>query len=131
MVENGRVMRAQEYAVGAGYTLKVPAIDLAEVGAGGGSLVQIDGGGAMQVGPQSGGAVPGPVCYGNGGETVTVTDANIVLGILNPEHLVGGALKLDADRARTAFQTQVAEPLERFRFSRNLCWMGIPKSVSF
>ncbi|MFT7575167.1 MAG: N-methylhydantoinase A [Alphaproteobacteria bacterium] len=124
MVENGSVMRAQEYAVGAGimigsrllsgagYTLKVPAIDLAEVGAGGGSLVQIDGGGAMQVGPHSAGAIPGPVCYGNGGETVTVTDANIVLGILNPQHLVGGALKLDAERARTAFKAQVAEPLK-------------------
>ncbi len=123
MVENGSVMRAQEYAVGAGimigsrllsgagYTLKVPAIDLAEVGAGGGSLVQIDGGGAMQVGPQSAGAVPGPVCYGKGGETVTVTDANVVLGLLNPQHLVGGALTLEADRARSAFKTQVAEPL--------------------
>lgn len=123
MVENGSVMRAQEYAVGAGimigsrllsgagYTLKVPAIDLAEVGAGGGSLVQIDGGGAMQVGPQSAGAAPGPVCYAKGGETVTVTDANVVLGILNPEHLVGGALKLDAERARTAFKSQVADPL--------------------
>lgn len=123
MVEDGGVMRAQEYAVGAGimigsrllsgagYTLKVPAIDLAEVGAGGGSLVQIDGGGAMQVGPQSAGAVPGPVCYAKGGETVTVTDANVVLGLLNPEHLVGGALMLDAERARAAFNTQVAEPL--------------------
>lgn len=123
MVENGSVMRAQEYAVGAGimigsrllsgagYTLKVPAIDLAEVGAGGGSLVQIDGGGAMKVGPQSAGAVPGPVCYGKGGETVTVTDANVVLGLLNPAHLVGGALMLEADRARTAFKTQVADPL--------------------
>ncbi len=123
MVENGSVMRAQEYAVGAGimvgsrllsgagYTLKVPAIDLAEVGAGGGSLVQIDGGGAMQVGPQSAGAVPGPVCYGKGGETVTVTDANVVLGLLNPAHLVGGALTLEAERARAAFKAQVADPL--------------------
>lgn len=123
MVEDGNVMRAQEYAVGAGimvgsrllsgagYTLKVPAIDLAEVGAGGGSLVQIDGGGAMQVGPQSAGAIPGPVCYGKGGETVTVTDASVVLGLLNPAHLVGGALTLEADRASAAFQMQVADPL--------------------
>lgn len=123
MVEHGSVMRAQEYAVGAGimvgsrllsgagYTLKVPAIDLAEVGAGGGSLVVIDSGGAMQVGPQSAGAVPGPVCYAMGGETVTVTDANVVLGLLNPDHLVGGALALDAERARTTFKAQVADPL--------------------
>ena len=96
MVEDGEVTRAQEYAVGggimigsrlltgAGYTLKVPAIDLAEVGAGGGSLVWIDAGGALQVGPQSAGASPGPVCYGQGGEEPTVTDANVVLGYINP-----------------------------------------------
>ncbi len=123
MVENGHVMRAQEYAVGAGimigsrllsgagYTLKVPAIDLAEVGAGGGSLVRIDSGGALQVGPASAGAVPGPICYAMGGEIPTVTDANVVLGNLNAEHLVGGALKLDAERARAAFKAQVAGPL--------------------
>ena len=105
MVEDGNVMRAQEYAVGAGimigsrllsgagYTLKVPAIDLAEVGAGGGSLVRVDGGGAMQVGPESAGANPGPVCYGQGGEIPTVTDANVVLGYLDPNHLVGGGIE--------------------------------------
>jgi N-methylhydantoinase A len=123
MVEDGNVMRAQEYAVGAGimigsrllsgagYTLKVPAIDLAEVGAGGGSLVQVDGGGALQVGPESAGAVPGPVCYAKGGETPTVTDANVVLGYINPKHLVGGALQLDADKARSAFLEKIAQPL--------------------
>ncbi len=123
MVEDGNVMRAQEYAVGAGimigsrllsgagYTLKVPAIDLAEVGAGGGSYVFIDQGGAIQVGPQSAGADPGPVCYGRGGKLATVTDANVVLGNLNPHHLVGGALALNADRARSALDEQVARPL--------------------
>src|SRR5205823_632812 len=120
MVEDGEVMRAHEYAVGAGimvgsrlltgagYTLKVPAIDLAEVGAGGGSHVWIDGGGALQVGPESAGAVPGPVCYGQGGTIPTVTDANVLLGYLNPHYLVGGALKLDADRARAAFEETIA-----------------------
>ena len=80
MVEDGEVTRAAEYSVGAGimigsrlltgagYTLKVPAIDLAEVGAGGGSLVWIDGGGALQIGPESAGALPGPVCYDKGGD---------------------------------------------------------------
>ena len=123
MVEAGQVMRAQEYAVGAGimigsrlltgagYTLKVPAIDLAEVGAGGGSHVVVDAGGALQVGPQSAGASPGPVCYATGGEISTVTDANVVLGFLNPAHLVGGALKLDAELARQTFQRDVATPL--------------------
>jgi N-methylhydantoinase A len=123
LIENGEVTRATEYQVGAGivlgsrllsgagYTLKVPAIDLAEVGAGGGSILWIDQGGALQVGPHSAGAVPGPVCYGQGGELPTVTDANIVLGYLNPAQLVGGALKLDAGKARAAIADQIAVPL--------------------
>jgi N-methylhydantoinase A len=123
MVEDGEVTRASEYSVGAGimigsrlltgagYTLKVPAIDLAEVGAGGGSLVWIDGGGALQIGPESAGALPGPVCYDKGGDTPTVTDANVVLGYINPAHLVGGALALNADKARRAFEDKVATPL--------------------
>jgi N-methylhydantoinase A len=123
MVEHGEVARAQEYAVGAGimigsrlltgagYTLKVPAIDLAEVGAGGGSHVWIDGGGALQAGPESAGASPGPVCYDKGGTTPTITDANVLLGYINPTHLVGGALKLNAAKARQAFAAEIAQPL--------------------
>jgi N-methylhydantoinase A len=123
MVEDGEVTRAAEYSVGAGimigsrlltgagYTLKVPAIDLAEVGAGGGSHVWIDGGGSLQIGPESAGAQPGPVCYDQGGTTPTVTDANVVLGYLNPAHLVGGALKLNADQARRVFAETIARPL--------------------
>ena len=124
MVEDGEVMRAHEYAVGAGimigsrlltgagYTLKVPAIDLAEVGAGGGSHIWIDAGGALQVGPESAGAVPGPVCYDTGGEVPTITDANVILGYLNPAHLIGGALKLNAAKARRVFAARIAEPLD-------------------
>jgi N-methylhydantoinase A len=124
MVEDGEVVRAQEYAVGAGimigsrlltgagYTLKVPAIDLAEVGAGGGSHVWIDAGGALQVGPASAGAAPGPVCYDLGGDVPTVTDASVILGYINPHYLVGGALKLNAEKARTAFADKVARPLK-------------------
>jgi N-methylhydantoinase A len=123
MVEDGEVTRAHEYAVGAGimigsrlltgagYTLKVPAIDLAEVGAGGGSLVWIDPAGALQVGPESAGAAPGPVCYDKGGATPTVTDANLLLGYINPAHLVGGALKLNAEKARRIFDERIAKPL--------------------
>src|SRR4051794_34284365 len=123
LIENGEVTRASEYSVGggimvgsrllsgAGYALKVPAIDLAEVGAGGGSIIWIDAGGALQVGPRSAGASPGPVCYGSGGTEPTLTDANVVLGYLNPEHLVGGALKLDAASARTAIEENIARPL--------------------
>jgi N-methylhydantoinase A len=97
---------------GAGYTLKVPAIDLAEVGAGGGSHIWIDAGGALQIGPHSAGASPGPVCYDQGGDVPTVTDANVLLGYINPQHLVGGALKLNADRARTVFSETIAKPLQ-------------------
>ncbi len=123
MVEDGEVTRAAEYSVGAGimigsrlltgagYTLKVPAIDLAEVGAGGGSHVWIDAGGSLQIGPESAGASPGPVCYDKGGETPTVTDANIVLGYINPQHLVGGAVRLNAAKARQAFTDKVATPM--------------------
>ena len=97
---------------GAGYTLKVPAIDLAEVGAGGGSHVWIDAGGALQVGPESAGASPGPVCYDKGGDEPTVTDANVVLGYINPAHLVGGALQAQRRQgARGRSQDKVAEPL--------------------
>ncbi len=124
LVEGGEVTRSLEYQVGggimmgsrlltgAGYTLKVPAIDLAEVGAGGGSIVWIDAGGSLQIGPQSAGAEPGPLCYDIGGTEPTVTDANVILGYINPDYLVGGALKLNAERARTIFAETVAKPLD-------------------
>jgi N-methylhydantoinase A len=123
LIENGEVTRAAEYQVGAGivvgsrllsgagYTLKVPAIDLAEVGAGGGSIVWLDSGGALQIGPTSAGAVPGPVCYDSGGSEPTVTDANVVLGYLNPAQLVGGAVKLNPDKARAVLDERIARPL--------------------
>jgi N-methylhydantoinase A len=123
LIENGELTRATEYQVGAGivlgsrllsgagYTLKVPAIDLAEVGAGGGSILWIDAGGALQIGPHSAGAVPGPVCYDQGGMEPTVTDANIVLGYINPAQLVGGAVKLNAAKARTVIAEKIARPL--------------------
>ena len=123
MVEDGDIARAHEYSVGAGimigsrlltgagYLLKVPAIDLAEVGAGGGSHVWIDGGGSLQIGPESAGALPGPVCYDKGGTVPTVTDANVLLGYINPAHLVGGALKLNAGKARSVFAEMIAKPL--------------------
>ena len=123
IVEEGELARAHEYSVGAGimigsrlltgagYTLKVPAIDLAEVGAGGGSHVWIDGGGALKIGPESAGALPGPVCYDKGGAVPTVTDANVLLGYINPAHLVGGALRLNAEKARRVFAATIATPL--------------------
>jgi N-methylhydantoinase A len=81
------------------------------VGAGGGSIVWIDAGGSLQVGPRSAGAAPGPICYDLGGNEPTITDANVILGYLNPAHLVGGALKLNAARAHDVFAEKVAQPL--------------------
>jgi N-methylhydantoinase A len=123
LVEGGQVSRSLEYQVGggilvgsrlltgAGYALKVPAIDLAEVGAGGGSILWIDPGGSLQVGPESAGAEPGPLCYGKGGTEPTVTDANLVLGYINPDYLVGGALPLEPTRSREAIAARIAGPL--------------------
>ena len=123
LVEGGEVTRSMEYQVGggimmgsrlltgAGYLLKVPAIDLAEVGAGGGSIVWIDAGGSMQIGPRSAGASPGPVCYDAGGSEPTVTDANVLLGYINPGYLVGGEVKLNTPKARAVFEEKIAKPL--------------------
>ena len=123
LIEDGHPSRTTEHEVGAGISLssrlvkggghavKVPVMDLAEVGAGGGSIVWFDKGGALKVGPQSAGAVPGPVCYGLGGEKPTVTDANLVLGFLNPDRLAGGDVRLYPDLARTAVEEQVADRL--------------------
>jgi N-methylhydantoinase A len=107
----GGMMMGSRLLTGGGYLLKVPAIDLAEVGAGGGSVVWIDAGGALQVGPCSAGASPGPLCYDLGGTEPTITDANVILGFLNPDYLVGGALKLNADKARRVFADRIATPL--------------------
>jgi N-methylhydantoinase A len=95
---------------GTGVPLKIPVVDLAEVGAGGGSVAWVDTGGALRVGPQSAGAVPGPACYGRGGTEPTVTDANLLLGYLDPAGLAGG-VTLDADLAADAVERSVAAPL--------------------
>jgi N-methylhydantoinase A len=122
LIERGQIQTTSEYEVGGsgnarrwlhgtGHPIRVPVIDLAEVSAGGGSLAWIDPGGALRVGPESAGAEPGPVCYGQGGERPTVTDADMVLGYLNPVALLGGALPVDAARARAAIEAHVARPL--------------------
>ena len=114
IIEDGQFTLTQEYEVGgdmsaghrlmkgSGYIVRVPTIDIAEVGAGGGSIAWLDQGGALQVGPRSAGASPGPICYDMGGAQPTVTDANVVLGYLNRGHLLGGALKIDAGKAEAA-----------------------------
>jgi N-methylhydantoinase A len=125
LVENGEVVRAEaievgggvmagsRLLVGAGYMLKLPAIDLAEVGAGGGSICRLDSAGAPKVGPESAGAAPGPVCYGHGGTVPTITDCNLALGYLDPGGLAGGTMRLDLDAARAAIHRDLAVPLNR------------------
>ena len=122
IIEKGNITRATEYEVGAGlnvghrllrgggYLVRVPTIDIAEVGAGGGSIAWLDAGNILKVGPRSAGASPGPVCYGQGGTQPTVTDANVALGYLNQEYLVGGAWPIDADAARRSLTDHVAVP---------------------
>jgi N-methylhydantoinase A len=123
MIENGEFSRSTETEVGGGpslasrlirgrgYALNFPVLDIAEVGAGGGSLAWLDRGAFLKVGPKSAGAVPGPVCYGAGGEDPTVTDANVVLGFINPNSLAGGAIKVRTDLAEAAINERVALPL--------------------
>ena len=124
IIEDGRPTMTSEYEFrdgistssrfikAGGYMLKVPAIDIAEVGAGGGSLASIDHGGLLVVGPQSAGAVPGPACYGLGNDRPTVTDANVVLGFINPNSLAGGKLAIDRSRSEAAIQNHVGKPLK-------------------
>ena len=123
IIENGKFLKTTEYEVGGhmsattrltgggGYPITVPAIDVAEVGAGGGSIVWLDSGGSLRVGPQSAGAAPGPVCYGAGGERPTVTDANLVLGYLNPRSIAGGAIEVQPEPARATLEAAIARPL--------------------
>ncbi len=93
------------------YRIGIPMIQVETLGAGGGSIGWIDSMGLMQMGPQSAGSEPGPACYGQGGEQPTTTDANLVLGYLNADGLVGGRLPLDVEKARTAIKTRLADPL--------------------
>jgi N-methylhydantoinase A len=106
----GPISRGSRLNKGGGYLLRTPAIDIAEVGAGGGSILTVDDAGALHVGPHSAGAVPGPVCYGNGGTAVTLTDANVTLGYLAQDRLPSG-LRLDAATAWSAISAQIASPL--------------------
>jgi len=123
LIQDGQLRLSTEIEVGAqsvtplgegrggGYPIRTPVIDLVEVGAGGGSEAWIDAGGALRVGPRSAGARPGPACYGRGGTTPTITDANLVLGRLNPAFFLGGEMALDAAAARKAIADRVAAPL--------------------
>jgi N-methylhydantoinase A len=105
----GGPQTTHETALG-GLPVAVPVLDVHSVGAGGGSLARIDAGGALRVGPESSGAVPGPVCYGGGGTQPTVTDANLLLGRLDPDHFLGGTFRLDLAAAKKAFLSFLRHP---------------------
>ena len=108
--EAGRVRRFQK---GSGLPLKVSVVDMIEIGAGGGSLARIDpGSGLMKVGPRSAGALPGPVCYGRGGVEPTVTDADLVLGRLDPAYFLGGEMQLDPARVQHAFAEKLSRHID-------------------
>jgi N-methylhydantoinase A len=119
LIEEGQLRHAREFEVdrvwrfkrGSGMPIKTPVIELIEIGAGGGSIAWIDKLGLLNVGPESSGAKPGPVCYGLGGEHPTVTDADLVLGYLDPNFFLGGKMKLDLEGAKRAIAREIGEPL--------------------
>ncbi len=123
MIEDGEPARTTEYEVGSGinlssklvkgggYPIKLPFIDVSEIGAGGGSIVALDSTGGIRVGPRSAGAVPGPVCYGLGGTEPTFTDAMVATGYLNPVAIAGGRVALDSAAAMAAIESRIARPL--------------------
>jgi len=122
LVINGEALITTEYEVGgevhagrvvkgSGYPIRFSFIDLAEVSAGGGTIIWIDEGGGLRVGPLSAGADPGPVCYGKGGMDPTITDANLMLGRLNPEYLLGGDLRIDRELSKKVFMDKIASKL--------------------
>jgi N-methylhydantoinase A len=118
LVEDGRPTLGDQLEIdrvgmvpGSGLPLAIPSVDLIEIGSGGGSIARVHGA-ILQVGPDSAGADPGPVCYSRGGARATVTDADLVLGYLNPSYFLGGRLELDRDAAHAALERDVAGPLQ-------------------
>ncbi|MFM9941269.1 MAG: hydantoinase/oxoprolinase family protein [Hyphomicrobiaceae bacterium] len=105
------VARIHEFRKGSGLPVRIPVIDMIEIGAGGGSIAEVDDRGLLRVGPRSAGAVPGPACYGRGGTKPTLTDANLVLGFLDDKFFLGGEMALDRGAAETAIRDGVAKPL--------------------
>jgi N-methylhydantoinase A len=109
IIVDGKPLISATHEVG-GYHLNKPRIDIRAIGAGGGSIARVENG-LLRVGPESAGANPGPVCYGRGGTRVTVTDADVALGIISPDNFLGGRMLADRDAALTAIRDQIAEPL--------------------
>src|SRR5262245_16804874 len=114
VIRRGEPSLSPDYFIGGyneGLAIRIPVLDIVEVGTGGGSIAWLDEGGGLHVGPRSAGAEPGPVSYGRGGTEPTVTDANVVLGRLSPERFLGGEMRLNRIAAENALQERVARPL--------------------
>jgi N-methylhydantoinase A len=110
LVVNGQPRVVSETMI-EGYKLLLPIMDIRSIGAGGGSIASVDAGGALQVGPESAGGTPGPICYGRGGKQPTVTDAALCMGLLDPEFFLGGEMQLDYKAANAAIDSDIARPL--------------------
>ncbi|HLE28707.1 MAG TPA: hydantoinase/oxoprolinase family protein, partial [Anaerolineales bacterium] len=111
VVPTFEVGRVQRFMKGSGLAIQVPVVDLMEIGAGGGSIARMSRLGTLQVGPESAGAEPGPMCYGRGGTEPTVTDADLLLGYLDADYFLGGVMKLDVEAAKRGVEARVAKPL--------------------
>lgn len=111
VVPTFEVGRVQRFMKGSGLTIQVPVVDLMEIGAGGGSIAKVSKLGTLQVGPESSGAEPGPICYGRGGADPCVTDADLLLGYLDENYFLGGTMRLDKEGARRGIEEKVANPL--------------------
>ena len=110
LVVDGKVRQIAEGIVD-GCPVRLPMVEIRTIGAGGGSIARVETGGRLRVGPDSAGAVPGPVCYGRGGTAPTVTDANLILGRIDPGFFLGGGMRLDLEAAQSAIKNAVADPL--------------------
>ncbi|WP_321501325.1 hydantoinase/oxoprolinase family protein [Breoghania sp.] len=113
LIAGGEAALAAQTSIDFGMVVRTPMIEITTIGAGGGSIASVDKSGLLQVGPESAGSDPGPVCYGLGNDRPTVTDANVVLGRINPDRPIGGKLsRLDIDASRKAIETHIARPLD-------------------
>ncbi|MBW2030017.1 MAG: hydantoinase/oxoprolinase family protein, partial [Deltaproteobacteria bacterium] len=111
IVPTFEVGRVQRFMKGSGLTIQVPVVDLMEIGAGGGSIAKVSKMGTLQVGPESSGADPGPICYGRGGQEPGVTDADLLLGYLDENYFLGGQMRLHKELARKGIEEKIARPL--------------------
>jgi N-methylhydantoinase A len=138
VVPTFEVGRVQRFMKGSGLTIQVPVVDLMEIGAGGGSIAKISKLGTLQVGPESSGAAPGPICYGRGGTGPCVTDADLLLGYLDENYFLGGEMKLDKEGAKRGVEEMIAKPLGvsfiqavwGFTISSMRQWQPLPKHTS-